>query len=349
MICLPHGISQSGCSDGPAGALDADRDRGASLGRRRSKTPSWEVAMNAGQGEPPEAAIEVVPVAGRIGAIVRGVRLSTDIDAASVRAIHDALLRYKVVFFRDQHHLDDAGHEALAARLGEPIKHPNAAASTGSNFLLNLGAGEGYAASRWHTDLTFMAAYPAASILRAIAVPPYGGDTLWANAVTAYDDLPEPLKPMVDTLDGIHRSDIDMEGQFSDKLKARMGLRDFSKHTVFETIHPVVRVHPETGERALILGEWFRRFAGFDNADSRKLYDLLQEHVIAPENTVRWSWRQGDVAIWDNRATQHRSVPDFGDQPRTLRRATIHGDVPRGVDGRLSRQLRPDPERLAAE
>jgi taurine dioxygenase len=287
-------------------------------------------------------AIEVLRIAGRIGAEIRGVQISKDIDEATAEAIHAALVRHKVIFFRDQHHLDDAAHEALAIRLGEPIKFPIAPTSEGSQFLLNLSTGAGYASSRWHTDTTFLRAYPAASILRAIAVPEYGGDTLWANTAAAYAGLPDGLKAMVDNLDGLHSSDLDLEGLFREDVKQKISIAAREDKTVFECIHPVVRVHPETGERSLVLGEWFKRFVGMNNDDSRRLYEVLQEHITLPENTVRWRWRLGDVAIWDNRATQHRVVADYGDQVRNLRRATIEGDVPRGIDGRLSRQLKPE-------
>ena len=106
--------------------------------------------------------------------------------------------------------------------------------------------------------------------------------------------------------------------------------------TIYETEHPVVRVHPETGERTLVLGNFVQRFVGLPKYDGQKLFDLFQSHITAPENTVRWNWQTGDVAIWDNRATQHYAVNDYGDQHRVVRRATIDGDVPVSVDGRNS-------------
>lgn len=106
--------------------------------------------------------------------------------------------------------------------------------------------------------------------------------------------------------------------------------------TIYETEHPVVRVHPETGERTLVLGNFVQRFVGLSKYDSQKLFDLFQSHITAPENTVRWSWQQGDVVIWDNRATQHYAVNDYGDQHRVVRRATIDGEVPVSIDGRNS-------------
>jgi taurine dioxygenase len=283
-----------------------------------------------------EPALEIVRVAGSIGAEIGGVRLAGDLDAATVAAIRAALLEHKVVFFRDQHHLDDAEQEAFAARFGELQKHPMVDAAGASAALLELT--EGYSASIWHTDITFATEPPAFAVLRPVELPPFGGDTLWANAANAYRRLPEPLRLLADNLWAIHATNFDFDGSFSDEYKARMGnyAANTAKHVV-QVEHPVVHVHPETGERSLILGAWLRRFVGLNNADSAKIFEVLQSHVAMPENTVRWKWRPGDVAMWDNRATQHRSVPDYGDGPRVLRRATVLGSVPTAIDGSRSR------------
>lgn len=295
--------------------------------------------------------LDITPVAGRIGAEIRGVSLSGDLDAATVAAIRAALTRHKVIFFRDQA-LDDAAHEAFAARLGAPVAHPTVPVAEGTRFLLDLESREGFAASSWHTDVTFAPDYPEASILRAIEAPEAGGDTLWANAVTAYADLPAPLKALVDDLRAIHTNAYDYAAVFANASQERINhYRDVFTSTVYETEHPVVRVHPESGERALVVGHFVRQFVGLNGADSQRLLGILQDHITKPENTVRWRWRQGDVAIWDNRATQHRAVADFGGQRRHLRRATIAGGVPVGVDGRPSRAIQPAaaPHTLAAE
>jgi taurine dioxygenase len=297
-----------------------------------------------------DAGLEIVPVGGRIGAEIRGVALSGDLDAATVAAIRAALTRHKVIFFRDQQ-LDDAAHEAFAARLGAPVAHPTVPVAQGSKYLLDLESREGFAASSWHTDVTFTLNYPEASILRAIEVPEAGGDTLWANTVTAYEDLPLPLKALVDDLWAVHTNAYDYAAVFADTAKDKLDqYRSVFTSTVYETEHPVVRVHPETRERSLLVGHFVKQFVGLNGADSQRLLSLLQDHVTRPENTVRWRWRKGDVAIWDNRATQHRAIADFGQQHRHLRRATIAGSVPVGVDGRPSRVIQPAPEHaIAAE
>jgi len=305
-----------------------------------------DLATSYPNAKDPASLLDIQPVAGRIGAEIRGVRLSGDLDDATIRAIDDAVVRHKVVFFRDQTHLDDATHEAFAARFGDPVAHPTVPVAEGSRYLLELDSREGYAASSWHTDVTFVDAYPKGSILRAITVPQAGGDTLWANGETAYDGLPEPLRQLVNTLWAVHSNDYDYAATLG-AAAIDAGLAERSKYhksvfasTVYETEHPVVRVHPVSGQRSLLLGHFVRRFVGLNEADSARILGVLQDHITRPENTVRWRWAPGDVAFWDNRATQHRAIADFALQRRTLRRATINGDVPVGIDGRQSRTIR---------
>lgn len=291
--------------------------------------------------------LNIKPVAGKIGAEIVGVTLSKNLDPDVIAGIKAALLRHKVIFFRGQSHLDNQTHEALAEIFGEPVAHPTVPVAEGSRYLLELDSKEGYAASSWHTDVTFTAAYPKISLLRALTVPDAGGDTLWANAVTAYEALPEPLKLLVDNLWAVHSNNYDYAEVLNAKDKERVAAhRSVFASTIYETEHPVVRVHPETGERALLLGHFVKQFVGLNQADSQRLFTTLQDHATKPEHTVRWRWQPGDLAIWDNRATQHRAIADFGLQRRTLRRATVAGDVPVAIDGRQSRTVR--QERAAA-
>ncbi|MEH3123642.1 MAG: TauD/TfdA family dioxygenase [Sphingomonas phyllosphaerae] len=295
--------------------------------------------VNAAEAESP---LDIHPVAGRIGAEIRGVKLGGDLDPLTVAAIQAALVRHKVIFFREQH-LTDAEHEAFAALLGDPIAHPTVPVAEGSRYLLELESKEGYAASSWHTDVTFVPAYPKASILRALVIPDAGGDTLWANGETAYEELPDSLRTLVDGLTAIHSNDYDYAEVLAGASKAQEEHRKVFTSTIYETEHPVVRVHPESGARSLLLGHFVKRFAGLNTADSQRLFSILQDHITKPENVVRWRWQAGDVAIWDNRSTQHRAIADFGLQRRHLRRATVAGDVPRGIDGRTSRAIKPEP------
>ncbi|MTH79782.1 TauD/TfdA dioxygenase family protein [Paracoccus aestuariivivens] len=287
------------------------------------------------------AAQDILPVTPRIGAEIRNIRLGGDLSHDSIAAIQTLLLRHKVLFFRGQDHLDDADQEAFAERLGDLVPHPTQAVVKGSSSILELDSSRGGGrADRWHTDVTFVEAYPKASILRGVAIPEVGGDTIWANTVTAYSDLPEPLRQLADGLRAVHSNAYDYAAH-----RPRASEQDRKHYTevfasaVYETEHPVVRVHPETGEKLLLLGGFVQRIDGLPQSDSHKLIEILQSYVIAPENTVRWRWQTGDVVIWDNRATQHVAVNDYGDAHRVVRRVTLHGDIPVGVDGRTSTAL----------
>ncbi|WP_406737657.1 TauD/TfdA family dioxygenase [Streptomyces sp. NBC_00853] len=288
------------------------------------------------------ATTTVTKIGGRIGAEIGGVRLGGDLPDATVAEIRAALLAHKVVFFRGQDHLDEAGHEAFAQLLGAPVAHPTVPSADG-RYALGIDSHHGARANQWHTDVTFVPAYPAFSILRAVTIPPYGGNTLWANTATAYSNLPEPLRVLADSLRAVHSNEYDYAALKADALpEALAQYREVFTSTKFLTEHPVVRVHPETGERTLLLGNFVQRINGLTGRDSRVLQDLFQAHIESPENTVRWQWRAGDVAIWDNRATQHYGVDDSDDHERTLRRVTVDGDVPVGPDGEPSRLISPE-------
>lgn len=283
--------------------------------------------------------LQVVPVAGRIGAEIRGVRLSAELPPETVREIRAALLAHKVLFFRAQHHLDDASQESLTELFGGgPVAHPTVPVIGGTRFVHELDSRHGGRANSWHTDVTFVDAYPKASILRALVIPEFGGDTVWANTAAAYAELPEQLRELADKLWAVHSNEYDYQAN-----KPRATEEDARRHrevfasTVYETEHPVVRVHPESGERTLLLGHFVKKLVGFSLSDSARIFQVLQDHVTKLENTVRWRWAVGDVAVWDNRATQHYAINDYGDQLRVVRRVTVDGDVPISIDGRTSR------------
>ncbi len=290
---------------------------------------------------PHTVSLDIQPIAGRIGAEIRGIRLSADLDAATVDAIQAALVEHKVIFFRGQGHLDDAGQEAFAKLLGDPVAHPTVPVHEGSSFLLQLDGAEGQRANSWHTDVTFVDAYPKASVLRSVVAPTSGGDTVWANTASAYQELSEPLRELADKLWAVHSNEYDYASIRPDvSAEKQERYRKVFTSTVYETEHPVVRIHPISGERSLLLGHFVKRIKGYSQSDSAHLFAVLQSHVTRLENTVRWRWQAGDVAIWDNRSTQHYAVDDYGTQPRTVRRVTLAGEVPVGVQGQLSRTTR---------
>ena len=290
----------------------------------------------------PTRTLAVQRLGARIGARIDGVRLGGDLEPATVDAVRAALLEHKVVFFRDQHHLDDAAHQAFAETMG-PLTTAHPTVNTGSGRVFKVTADRGMAANAWHTDVTFVDRVPAISVLRAVTLPSYGGNTVWANTVAAYDDLTPSLKALVEDLWAVHTNSYDyaqLDEEF-DEPDAHYSRADFASQ-VFETEHPVVRVHPETGERSLVLGNFVKRLTGLNQAESAAVFNLLQSRITKLENTIRWAWRPGDVAMWDNRSTQHYAVADFGTEYREMRRITVAGDVPVGIGGRRSRVLRGD-------
>lgn len=293
----------------------------------------------------------VTKLGSRIGARVDGVQLGGNLDPAAVDEIRETLLAHKVIFFRGQHHLDDQQQLAFGALLGTPVGHPAAGPlkTQGTPIITPINSEYG-SANRWHTDVTFAANYPAASILRAITLPSYGGSTLWASTAAAYEDLPEPLRCLVENLWALHTNRYDYvttEAVLSMTDSQRAFRQAFEKQD-FQTEHPVVRVHPETGERTLLAGDFVRSFVGLDSHESSALQELLQRRITKPENTIRWNWEAGDVAIWDNRATQHRAIDDYDNQPRLMHRVTLMGDVPVNVHGERSRVVSGAPLEVIA-
>lgn len=277
-------------------------------------------------------------VAGHIGGEVLNLKLAPDLDDPAIEDIHAALVAHKVLFFRGQTQLDDGAHQALGARFGRTVAHPTVPAPSGTRlFELDASKGGGRADS-WHTDVTFVDAFPKISILRGVTIPAYGGDTVWANTAVAYDRLPRDLKALADNLWAVHSNDYDYGADRvqveEDRLRHH---RNVFVSAVYEAEHPVVHVHPVSGERALLLGHFVKKLVGLSSAESARIFELLQNRVTRLENTVRWQWQQDDVAIWDNRATQHFAINDYGNQPRLVRRVTVHGEQAVAVDGQRSR------------
>lgn len=290
--------------------------------------------------------ITVRRVAGYIGAEIGGVDLASGLNPAEVAAVRAALLEHKVVFFRDQQ-LDPAQHLAFGRLFGEVTPaHPTLPSLPGHPEVLQLST-EDYAAeygggtdgplieNLWHTDVTFVHNPPLGSILRAVDVPAAGGDTGWTNLVAAHQALSEPVRRFVAGLRAVHRNHLPVEqgSHAGRELAARFG------STPYATVHPVVRVHPETGERALFVNPNFTsHVVGLSNRESRRLLDLLYEVIGDPRFTVRFHWEPGSVAFWDNRATAHLAsfdLPPRGGR-RVMQRITLAGDVPVGPDGTIS-------------
>ena len=288
--------------------------------------------------------IKVAPLGGRIGARVSGINLSAPLRKDTITELREALVRYKVVFIRDQHNLNDAQQEHFAQIFGELLPHPNLPMRTGTTAIVEFDGSKGGRDDRWHTDMTYMPTYPAVSVLRAVIMPPAGGDTIWSNTAAAYKIMPEAIREFADKLWAIHSNQYDDEAYCDytvylpnvtqEEVRAH---KDVFVTKLFETKHPIVRVHPKTGERALVLGCFLKRIIGFGQSASDQLQTIFQSYVDRPENQIRWSWLVGDVAIWDNMATQHYAVNDYSDAARLMHRVTIAGDRPISVGGERSK------------
>jgi taurine dioxygenase len=295
-------------------------------------------------------AIEVRPQSGWAGAEIRGVDLTAPLADQQVREIRDALLAWKVVFFRDQFISHD-DHLRFASAFGAPTPaHPLFDAIPDPNyptiypifrdrFATRYGTSRGFDKVNWHADVTAAVNPPAASILRAEVIPPYGGDTLWSNTVAAYQGLSAPVQRLADKLRAVHRFSPPEGTSATSDYQRRVDGRPLV------TEHPVVRVHPETDEKALYVNPGFTtHIVGVSPHESRRLLGLFYDELARPEYTVRFKWEPGSIAFWDNRSTVHLAPSDLTtDHDRKLYRVTLVGEVPTGPDGRPSIALEGEP------
>lgn len=254
---------------------------------------------------------QVKRLAGALGAEVRGVRLDA-LDDAGFAAVQALLLEHLVLFFPDQHlSVDD--HVAFGRRFGPLEAHPNLKNPyTQHPELFELAATHGGVADEWHTDLTFRPDPAVLSVLQIRKVPAVGGDTQWASLYAAYEELSAPMQALCEGLTALH-----------DALP--------HNHPEQMAVHPVVRVHPLTGRRALYVNEHFtRRLVELNATESDTLLRYLTRWVANPRFTVRYRWQEGTIAIWDNRCTQHFVLNDFEGE-RIIQRVTVMGDRPEGA------------------
>ncbi|TRO69586.1 TauD/TfdA family dioxygenase [Streptomyces sp. IB201691-2A2] len=286
--------------------------------------------------------IEIRKVTARIGAQISGVDISRPLAPETVTALRDALNVHKALVFDDVN-LDDAGQQAFARHFGDlTTAHPTVPAVEGAPNVLPVDSERGRAANNWHTDVTFVLNPPQASTLRSITIPPYGGETLIASSAAAYRNLPEPLRLLADTLWAEHTNDYDYavpEEEVDEEQAARRAQFTSIK---YRTAHPVVRVHPLTGERGLFIGGFAQRIVGLSLSESRKVLDLLQAYVTRPENVLRHRWSPNQLVLFDNRITQHYAIDNYDGLPRRLNRVTVAGDVPVGIEGKESYSIAGD-------
>jgi len=285
--------------------------------------------------------IEIQKVTAHIGARVLGVDISKPLDDITVAALRTALNEHKALVFDDVD-LDDEGQQAFARHFGDlTTAHPTVPAVDGAPNVLPVDSERGRA-NHWHTDVTFVLNPPQASTLRSITIPPYGGETLIANAAAAYRDLPEPLRAFADTLWAEHTNDYDYAVPDENIDEEQAAQRAQFTSIKFRTAHPVVRVHPESGERNLFIGGFAQQIVGLSTRESRVILDLLQAYVTRPENVLRWRWSPNQLVLFDNRITQHYAIDNYDGLPRRLNRVTVAGDVPVGIDGTRSHSVEGD-------
>jgi taurine dioxygenase len=280
--------------------------------------------------------IEVQPISGSIGAEIHGVDLSRDLSQETFAEIHQAFLDHLVIFFRDQNLTIDQ-HIAFARRFGPPTVDPFVKSAEDRPELLVVVRektekrvfGEG-----WHSDNTFLERPPLGSVLYAKEVPPYGGDTVFANQYLAYEDLSSGLRAMLDQLRAIHTPASYNKSISAGRFGAdrTMKLRHdavMEAALAGEIEHPVVRTHPETGRKALYVnGGYTSRFKGWTEEESQPLLKYLYEQATKPEYSCRFRWATNSLALWDNRCAMHKAVNDYLGQRRVMHRVAAEGDRP---------------------
>ncbi|MCL6690970.1 taurine dioxygenase [Pseudomonas sp. R3.Fl] len=274
--------------------------------------------------------LTLAPLSPALGAVVSGIDLRQPLDDAQHQAIEQALLSHQVLFFRDQP-LTPSQQAAFAARFGDLHIHPiyPSVPEQREVIVLDTAVTDVRDNAIWHTDVTFLETPALGAVLAAKQLPPYGGDTLWASGIAAFEALSKPLQRLLDGLTATH----DISKSFPQE---RFGATDADLVRLEEArkknpprSHPVIRTHPVTGRKALFVSDGFTtRINELSAVESRAILDLLFAHVARPEFTVRWRWRENDVAFWDNRVTQHYAVDDYRPQRRVMHRATILGDKP---------------------
>lgn len=279
--------------------------------------------------------IEVSPLTGALGAEIRGVDLSSDLDDETFDEVRRAWLEHLVIFFRDQR-LTPEQHLAFGRRFGTLNVHDFVPGLAGHPEIMEIvkdTPDRGYNfGGVWHSDVTYLEEPAMGSILYALETPPYGGDTLFANMYLAYESLSAGLRTVLDGLSAVHsaRSSYSPVGRQARRETGSVSMKvDIKETALQETTHPVVRTHPETGRRLLYVNPNFAvRFAGMTEAESAPLLQYLYRHQQRPEFSCRFRWSPLAVAFWDNRCTQHFAINDYHGFRRRMHRVTVNGDRP---------------------
>lgn len=273
--------------------------------------------------------VSIKKVGGALGALVDGVDLvQIPGTAESVAELRQWVVEHQVVFFRDQH-MTPAQFQQFAEHFGEVMDHPAYGAVAGAPAVqvLESTADAPSKIELWHSDMTFSASPPSFTLLHGQIIPAYGGDTLWASSLAAYDSLSAPMKEFLDPLMAGH----DFAHGFKESLAEPGGAQRLADMVAANppVLHPLVRTHPESRRKGIYVNPLFTtHIEGLSKLESTSLLSFLYEHVRTAEFTVRLAWQPGTLAIWDNRSTQHKPVNDFFPQHRLMHRVTITGDKP---------------------
>ena len=273
--------------------------------------------------------MKVQKISGSLGAEITGIDLAQGVSAALARDIREVFLQHQVIFFRDQQ-ISTPQYMAFAQAMGEPVEYPFVRGLDGFPKVIEVKKLEherNNFGGIWHSDTTYLPQPPMGSMLYAQVLPPYGGDTLFANQYQAYDELSDTMKRILDPLIGISSSaKADVSKTREDRLKT--DAKD-TPSSQLEARHPVVRTHPETSRKALYVNVAHTAgIVGMTEAESASLLHFLFEHQIKPEYTCRFQWRAGSIAFWDNRCALHNPVNDYHGHRRIMHRITLAGDTP---------------------
>lgn len=277
-----------------------------------------------------QSTMGVKRLAGAVGAEISGLDLREPLTAEQSAALRRIWLEHGVVFLRDQH-ITPEQFLAFAQAIGTPVEYPFVNGIPGYPYIIEVKKLEHERVNFggvWHSDTAYLDLPPMATLLLAREVPPQGGDTLFANQVAAYDALSHGMKRLLDGLRCVNSSaKADTSRTREDRI-AEGGRGDRREYSVE---HPAVRVHPETGRRALYMNSAHTvRFAGMTEDESAPLLRFLHEHQKKEEFTCRFHWQAGSMALWDNRCAQHYPINDYHGHRRVMQRITLAGDVPQG-------------------
>ncbi|WP_397450985.1 taurine dioxygenase [Pseudomonas sp. NA-150] len=274
--------------------------------------------------------LHITPLSSALGAQISGVDISQQLNAEHRDAIEQALLTYSVLFFREQP-LTPQQHARFAANFGDLHIHPIYPNVPEQPEVLILDTAETDVRDNaiWHTDVTFLPSPALGAVLSAKHLPAFGGDTLWASGIAAYEALSKPLQNLLDGLTATHDFTRSFPLERFGNTAQDVARWEDTRRKNPPLSHPVIRTHPVSGRKSLFVNDGFTtRINELEPAESEAILKLLFSHATRPEFTLRWRWQENDLAFWDNRCTQHYAVDDYRPQRRVMHRATILGDKP---------------------